>query len=56
MHGIVYETLMEEEKSQIHGFVHFADGVGVSFPHLTLFTPKEAIRIVKNGEVSTFFT
>lgn len=51
VHGVVYETLMEDEESQIRGFVHFADGAGVSFPHLTLFTPREAVRIVKNGEV-----
>ncbi|XP_014243792.1 clavesin-1-like [Cimex lectularius] len=50
IHGIVYETLMEDQENQIRGFVHFADGVGVSFPYLTLFTPKEAVRIVKNGE------
>ncbi|XP_073973868.1 clavesin-1-like [Rhodnius prolixus] len=50
IHGIVYETLMEDEENQVRGFVHFADGAGVSFPYLTLFTPKEAVRIVKNGE------
>ncbi|XP_011497998.1 PREDICTED: alpha-tocopherol transfer protein-like [Ceratosolen solmsi marchali] len=50
IHAITYESLMEDEESQIRGFVHFADGAGVSFPHLTLFTPKEAVRIVKNGE------
>ncbi|XP_013136528.1 PREDICTED: alpha-tocopherol transfer protein-like [Papilio polytes] len=48
--GICYETLMEDEESQVQGLVHFADGGGVGFPHLTLFTPKEAVRIVKNGE------
>ncbi|XP_049885346.1 alpha-tocopherol transfer protein-like [Pectinophora gossypiella] len=48
--GICYETLMEDEETQVRGLVHFADGSGVSFPHLTLFTPKEAVRIVKNGE------
>ncbi|XP_052752424.1 alpha-tocopherol transfer protein-like [Galleria mellonella] len=48
--GICYETLMEDEENQVRGLVHFADGSGVSFPHLTLFTPKEAVRIVKNGE------
>ncbi|XP_068619992.1 alpha-tocopherol transfer protein-like [Battus philenor] len=48
--AICYETLMEDEESQIRGLVHFADGGGVGFPHLTLFTPKEAVRIVKNGE------
>ncbi|XP_078042924.1 clavesin-2 [Augochlora pura] len=50
IHALTYETLMEDEESQVRGFVHFADGAGVSFPHLTLFTPKEAVRIVKNGE------
>ncbi|XP_004933182.1 alpha-tocopherol transfer protein-like isoform X2 [Bombyx mandarina] len=48
--GICYETLMEDEETQVRGVVHFADGGGVGFPHLTLFTPKEAVRIVKNGE------
>jgi len=51
IHAITYETLMEDEESQVRGYVHFTDGAGVSFPHLTLFTPKEAVRIVKNGEV-----
>ncbi|CAH1366969.1 hypothetical protein MTP99_008214 [Tenebrio molitor] len=50
IHGIVYETLMEDEENQIRGFVHFADGQGVGFSYLTLFTIKEAVRIVKNGE------
>ncbi|CAB0016891.1 unnamed protein product [Nesidiocoris tenuis] len=50
VHGIVYETLMEDEENQVRGFVHYADGAGVSLPYLTLFTPKEAVRIVKNGE------
>ncbi|CAG9558194.1 unnamed protein product [Danaus chrysippus] len=48
--GICYETLMEDEETQVRGLVHYADGGGVSFPHLTLFTPREAVRIVKNGE------
>ena len=52
VHGITYETLMEDEMNQVHGYVHFADGAGVGFHYLTLFTPKEAVRIVKNGEVS----
>ena len=52
IHGIVYETMMEDEENQVRGYVHFSDGAGVSFPHLTLFTPKEAVRIVKNGEVN----
>lgn len=43
---------MEDEENQIRGFVHFADGQGVGFAYLTLFTIKEAVRIVKNGEAS----
>ncbi|XP_050316051.1 alpha-tocopherol transfer protein-like [Anthonomus grandis grandis] len=50
IHGIVYETLMEDEENQVRGFVHFADGSGVGFAYLTLFTIREAVRIVKNGE------
>lgn len=51
--AMCYETLLEDEETQVRGLVHFADGQGVNFPHLTLFTPKEAVRIVKNGEVRT---
>lgn len=51
--GVCYETLMEDEEVQVRGLVHFADGCGVGFPHMTLFTPREAVRIVKNGEVIT---
>ncbi|XP_017770676.1 PREDICTED: alpha-tocopherol transfer protein-like [Nicrophorus vespilloides] len=50
IHGVVYETLMEDEENQVRGYVHFADGQGVGFAYLTLFTIKEAVRIVKNGE------
>jgi hypothetical protein len=53
VHGITYETLMEDEMNQVHGYIHFADGAGVGLHYLTLFTPKEAVRIVKNGEVSS---
>lgn len=48
--AIVSETLMEDEESQVRGFVYCADGKGVGFPYLTLFTPREACRLVKNGE------
>ncbi|XP_046390749.1 clavesin-2-like [Ischnura elegans] len=52
VHGVVCETLMEDEENQIRGYVHWGDGKGVGFPHLTLFTPKEAVRLAKNGEVT----
>uniref|UniRef100_A0A336MIP4 CSON000372 protein n=1 Tax=Culicoides sonorensis TaxID=179676 RepID=A0A336MIP4_CULSO len=50
MHGVCYETLMEDEENQIRGFVHMVDCSGLGLKHMTLFTPKEAVRIVKNGE------
>lgn len=60
MHGVTYETLMEDQVNQVHGFVHYTDAAGMVLQQLTLFTPREAIRIVKNGEVTlvintTFF-
>lgn len=51
IHGMVYETLLENEENQIRGFVHVVDAAGVNLPYMTLFTPKEAVRIVKNAEV-----
>lgn len=44
--------LLENEENQIRGFVHIVDGSGVTLPYMTIFTPKEAVRIVKNAEVS----
>lgn len=52
--GIVFETLMEDEENQVRGFVYLGDGQGVGLQYLGLFTPKEAVRLVKNGEVSDF--
>lgn len=53
MHGVTYETLMEDQKNQVCGFVHYTDASGMSLQQLTLFTPREAVRIVKNGEVNS---
>lgn len=50
VHAVLYETLLENEENQVHGIVHIADGSNCGFQYLTLFTPKEAARIVKNGE------
>lgn len=52
IHGLTYEVLLENEENQIRGFVHIVDGSGVTLPYMTIFTPKEAVRIVKNAEVS----
>lgn len=49
-HGIVYESLMEDEENQIHGFVHVIDSSSMGFNYLTIFTPHEAYRIGKNIE------
>ncbi|KAJ6637673.1 Alpha-tocopherol transfer protein-like [Pseudolycoriella hygida] len=50
IHGLTYEVLLENEENQIRGFVHIVDGAGVNLPYMTIFTPKEAVRIVKNAE------
>lgn len=52
IHGMTYELLMECEENQIRGLVHIVDAVGIGMPYMTIFTPKEAARIVKNAEVS----
>lgn len=50
VHAVVYETLLENEENQVNGVIHIADGSKCGFQFLTLFTPKEATRITKNGE------
>jgi len=55
MHGVTYETLMEDQENQIRGFVHYTDAAGMCLQQITLFTPKQAVRIVKNGEVLNYF-
>lgn len=51
MHGLAYETLLETEEDQLRGFVHIVDAAGLNLSYMTIFTPKEAMRIVKNAEV-----
>lgn len=51
IHGITYETLLEDEQNQIHGFVHVIDSSGLGFNYMTIFTPREAYKIGKNLEV-----
>lgn len=50
IHGIVYETLMEDEENQIRGFVHVIDSTSIGLHYFTLFTPHEAYKIGKNME------
>lgn len=47
---MAYETILEDELNQIKGIVHIVDCSNCGFELLTLFTPKEATRILKNGE------
>lgn len=46
---ITGDFLIESEENQIRGFVYLIDAGGVSMQLLTLVTPKEAIRLLKNG-------
>lgn len=55
LHALTYETMMENEEDQVNGVVHYVDAAGVTFQYLTLFTPREAVRIAKNGEVRDLF-
>ncbi|KAK5640002.1 hypothetical protein RI129_010813 [Pyrocoelia pectoralis] len=48
--GTTFETLIEDEENQVKGFVYLADGHGCGLPYVTLFTPLELVRLVKNGE------
>ncbi|KAK4872635.1 hypothetical protein RN001_014664 [Aquatica leii] len=48
--AITFETLIEDEENQVRGFVYVADGRGVGLSYITLFSPKEAVRLTKNGE------
>jgi hypothetical protein len=54
--SIADETVMENEEDQVNGMVHFVDGANVTFPFLTLFTPKEGFRMIKNAEVWLSYT
>lgn len=50
IHGIVYESLLDDEINQVCGFVHIIDASNLGFNYLTIFTPHEAYRIGKNLE------
>lgn len=54
IHGIVWESLLEDEENQIRGFVHVIDSSGMGFNYITIFTPQEIYRIGKNLEVFIF--
>lgn len=49
--GVVLESLLEEEETQINGVVHVIDLSGVGFRHAAFWPPKESYRLGKNIEV-----
>lgn len=51
VHGIIYESLLEDEENQIRGFVHVIDASGMGFNYMTIFTPHDVYRLGKNLEV-----
>ncbi|CAF4751536.1 unnamed protein product [Pieris macdunnoughi] len=51
-HIVIYETLMEDQTDQIHGFVHVGDGMGSSKTHVTAWNPIDFARLIKWGEQS----
>lgn len=46
---ITTDFLIEDEVNQIRGFVYLVDADGASLQLLTLVTPKEAVKLVRNG-------
>lgn len=46
---ITADILIEDEENQIRGFVYLVDAAGASLQMLTLVTPKEAARLLRNG-------
>lgn len=48
---IVWETILEEEETQINGVVHVIDLSDIGFNYVPLFNPKETHRMIRNGEV-----
>lgn len=46
---ITADFLIEDEENQIRGFVYLVSASGASMQMLTLVTPKEAMRMIKNG-------
>lgn len=53
-HAIVYETLLEDEETQVMGVTHFADLKALGIAHISLWTPYEMAVVLRIGEVSMF--
>lgn len=48
----VFRALLEDEENQIRGIVHICDTTGFGLNFLTVYAPKDLIRIYINGEVA----
>lgn len=48
---LTYETLMNDEVSQVMGVTHVGDLSSLSPAYITLFTPNEFATLIKWGEV-----
>ena len=46
---VTAEILVEDEETQIRGFVYLIDAGGTSLQLVTLVSPKEAVRLLRNG-------
>lgn len=46
---ITTDVLIEDEENQIRGFVYLVDAAGASMQLLTLTTPGETVRLMRNG-------
>lgn len=50
-HLITYETLIEDEATQILGVTHVGDGVGAQTAHVGMWSVNEFATLIKWGEV-----
>lgn len=42
---LTYETMLEDESTQINGFTHIFDESGIKLHHLTIFDPREIAKL-----------
>lgn len=47
----MFRALLEDEENQIRGIVHIVDTTGFGLNFMTVYAPRDSIRIYKNAEV-----
>lgn len=52
---MTFETVLEDDVTQITGVTHFADLHGASAAYVTLWSPLEFVRAVRWGEVGVYY-